>query len=300
MAYQLVVDGKAYDVPDDATFLTDRDSRVVTATWLRTFFWNTLEGEPFGKPEFQTTVLGNGKPHILCTVPATYKERTAYGVGEAWSPNLTNEIMQSYPALQARRRAESDAILAVLNIADRVYTDDQIPRSEAKREPNGLQPKPPAPESTSAPAESQGSAPASPAPETPDPGTSNASTGRTRTRSSKPAAAPAENASPSPAPTEEPASSPEAPASDTPSPSDAGDPRDVVIIVGTTRSQFCDKTLGQLLTSKNQQALNYIHYLANNFSAKTDDEKHLVAAAKSLMPEVEKLLVPASGQGRSA
>lgn len=299
MAYQLVVDGKAYDVPDDATWLTDRDSRVITATWLRTFFWNTLQGEPFGRPEFQTTVVGNGQPHIICTVPVTYHDRTAYGVGEAWPLNLKGDIMKQYPALQARRRAESDAILAVLNIADRVYTDDQIPRSEARTEPNGLQPKPTDRPASASPPESRASAPDTPAPETPStpetPAAAPKGAQRTSQAGGKPAGQP-------PAEPAEPANSDAPPNAETAASATTpvdGDPHDVVITVGNKRSQFYGKTLRALLESRNQQALRYIRYLAT-YAAKTPEEKTLVAAAEALLPEVEQLVVPATGQGRSA
>jgi len=300
VAYQLVVDGTSYDVPDHATWLTDHESRVITATWLRTFFWNTLKGEPFGKPEFQTTVVGNGQPHIICTVCVTYQDRTAYGVGEAWSLNLANSIMKQYPALQARRRAESDAILAVLNIADRVYTDDQIPRDTKPTEPNGLQPKPPATPSTPVPANTTVSAPVLPAPETsnPEPPAPSTPKGAPRTSpkgGSKPASQP-----PTVSATATPAAQPSGPQS--PEPPAAApvsdDPRTMRITIGSTRSVFRGKTLGELLQGGNKQALSYLLYLAK-YDAQTEADKLLVAAAAALVPEVEKLLQRVS-QGRTA
>lgn len=290
MAYQLVVDGTSYDVPDYATWLTDHDSRVITATWLRAFFWNTLKGEPFGKPDFQTTVVGNGQPHIICTVSATYQDRTAYGVGEAWPFNLSSPIMKQYPALQARRRAESDAILAVLNIADRVYTDDQVPRETKSTEPNGLQLKPPANPSPPAPGTATVSAPVPPVPETPNP-----EPPAPATQEGEPGPRSKGRSQPASQPETMPAKEPSTPAAD-PVP---GDPRTLRVTVGSTRSVFRGKTLGDLLESGNKQALSYLLYLAK-YNAQTEDDKRLVAAAAALVPEVEKLLQHVNGQGRTA
>jgi hypothetical protein len=290
VAYQIVADDVAYDVPEDATWLTDYDSRVITATWLRHFFLNVLGDNAttqFGQPEFKTTTLASGHVHIICTTPVEWNGRIAFGVGEAWAPNLTTPLAKINPAKMAQRRSESDGVFAVLRIADRVYTDDQIPRSEGRAHKNGL-----------AISDSQSEA------ATPKDSSLSAKTPQTPQSDPVPAKpTPAQStpvATPSTTPSDPIATAPDSPEQGGGQP--PPNPHDVVITIGGPRSMYRGKTFGQLLDSRNPSALGYITHVAKTFDPKNEQERFIRDIAVQLLPEVESRLpqLAASGQGGRA
>jgi len=139
----LTVKDREVVVPPEALWTSEDGARVISSRWLRRAFVELYPEAVFGSASFTMTPMARTDIHVLCTVPLTLGSRTVYGYGEAWERNLVKPISRAYPARMALRRAESDAILTVVGLADRVYTDDQIEATHSNRVAT-----PPTPEAT--------------------------------------------------------------------------------------------------------------------------------------------------------
>lgn len=127
------------DIPEQTMFSAGEEVRIIPHAVLEDILYNSEIAISKNVIIHYTPIATNEARHYacLCAISDNCGRRTE-SVGEALDATLDTDIARNYPVLMAYKRAFDDAAIKYLGLEGKVYSDQQIARSEDETKLNGI------------------------------------------------------------------------------------------------------------------------------------------------------------------
>lgn len=127
------------DIPEQTMLSAGEEVRIIPHAILEDVLYNSEIAISKNVIIHYTPITTNEARHYacLCAISDNFGRRTE-SVGEALDATLDTDIARNYPVLMAYKRAFDDAAIKYLGLEGKVYSDQQIARSEGEAKLSGI------------------------------------------------------------------------------------------------------------------------------------------------------------------